>query len=150
MGSVDTPTAAQGLEQTLSRSLISAHLITGTPESAEEAVLRGIDQWNPDDEPEEKLILRIMEAAFLRAVPAPSESTANDSYFKDELKAVLRLEPRLRVCFVLRDLVGLPSQVCAQLLGLLPDEIDEYNVSAMRELALQTELRKPEQPARHS
>ena len=156
MGSADAPSAAQGLKQVLCRALIAAHLITGSLERGEKAVLIGIDRWNPHEEPEERLLLRIVEAAAsLHAAPGPNRPILNDSYLSDELRAVLSLEPRHRACFVLRNPVGLPSQVCARLLRLVPNQIAEYNASAARDLALfspelRMVFRKPEQPSRHS
>jgi hypothetical protein len=156
MDSLDAPSATQTLEPVLCRALIAPHLITGDLESAEEVVLRGIDLWNPDDEPEEQLVLKTIEAAVgLHARTELNESTVNDSYLGNELKLVLRLEPRLRACFVLRNLVGLSPEACARLLGLRQREIDEYDAVALRRLALfgpalQTELHQQERPPQHS
>jgi DNA-directed RNA polymerase specialized sigma24 family protein len=135
MDSAKALKGAQDLTQFLSRALVTAHLLTGNLEHAEQAVLKAIDRWNPDEEREEQLFFYVIDAAGqAHTPPEPREPVGNDLYLPDELKAVLRLEPALRRCFVLRNLVGLPSRVCAQLLRLLPSEVDEYSVSAVQRL----------------
>jgi DNA-directed RNA polymerase specialized sigma24 family protein len=137
MDSVETPNAAQDLKQVLGRVLLAAHLITGSLEHAEQAVLKAVEQWIPHEESEDKFLsIVIHEAAGMDASPEPREPIMPGHCLSEELKAVLRLEPLLRSCFVLRNLVGLPSRDCARLLRLLPGEIDEYNVCALRRLAL--------------
>lgn len=156
MDSPHRPSNARDLDQFLSRALVAAHLMNGTLEHAEQAVLEGIDRWNPDKEPEDQLILHVVEAAaHADTPPEPNEPIVDDPYLPDELKAVLRLDQRRRSCFVLRNLIGLPSSDCARLLRLPLNEIDEYNVSAIQCLALSSkrlprEACKPEGSVQHS
>ena len=137
MDNTKTPSTAQDLKQVLGRALVIAHLITGDPAHAEQAVLKAIDRWNPDEDPEEQLVRNVIDAAAqMDPSSATPEPVADELCLPDELKVVLRLDPRLRTCFVVRNLAGMPSRVCARLLRLLPEEVDECNVSALRRLAL--------------
>jgi hypothetical protein len=136
-GHAETPNAAQDLNQVLGRALVAAYLVTGNLTHAEQAVLKAIEQWNPDERLGDDFLDTVLhEAAWIDASPELPDRILPWHCLPDELKAVLRLEPPLRGCFVLRNLVGLPSRDCARLLRMLPQEIDQYNVSALRRLAL--------------
>ena len=96
----------------IERGFLTAHLLTGSIQQAEDATLKGLDSWNPDEEPEEALFQNVLDAAARAQIQANRpDSEASGSNLPNELKAVLRLSPELRRCFVLRVLVGLPSQV---------------------------------------
>lgn len=134
MNSSDTTIAPADLAPVLSRVLLAAYLITGDIEHAEQAVLKAIEGWHPGEESEERLVLHAIEAAArtnMTREPQPSEP---DPRMADELKAVLNLGKQLRTCFVLRQLVGLPSRDCARLTGLIPAEFDECNITALQGL----------------
>jgi len=134
-----TPQAGQGIVHLIERALLAAHLLTGSLQQAEEATLEAIDSWNPSDEPEEALFQNVLDAAAREQVdPNPNKPDSSGSYLPNELKAVLRLAPQLRRCFVLRILVGLPTEVCARLLCLHSDLVDRYTCDALRCLALGT------------
>lgn len=129
----DTLSAPRELPQVFGRAVVAAHLISGNPEFAEQAVVRAVERWNPDEWSEDQFLGAVMhEVVGFETLPEPFAA----DYLPDELKAVLRLEPLLRSCFVLRNFAGLPSRVCARLLQLPPDEIDNCNISALRRLAL--------------
>jgi DNA-directed RNA polymerase specialized sigma24 family protein len=130
-----SPDARQSIDRVLSRALVTIYLFTGNIERAEQAVLRGIESWNPDVEPEEALLQRVIAAAArLSGTNEQSDGRHSRLNLPGELQAVLSLAPPLRGCFVLRSLAGLPSQACAQLLGLLPDQVDEYTAAAFQGL----------------
>jgi DNA-directed RNA polymerase specialized sigma24 family protein len=117
----------------IERAFLTAHLLTGSIQQAEDATLKGLDSWNPDEEPGEALFQNVLDAAARTQIqPNRPDSEASGSYLPNELKAVLRLSPQLRRCFVLRVLVGLPSQMCARLLGLHSDEVDEFTCAALQ------------------
>ena len=125
----------QAVEDIVSRAFITAHLLTGNTEQAESATMEAIGSWKPDDE-NESVLLQITSNAAARApikLP-PSNSSEQDeaeSYLPVELRRVLRLASTPRRCFVLRVLVGLPPQVCAQLLHLGIHRIDQYSYAAL-------------------
>ena len=131
-----TPQAGQGIARLLDRALLTAHLLTGSLQQAEEATLEAIDSWKPGDEPEEVLFQHVLDAAARAHVePNPNHPDSFGSYLPNELKAVLRLAPQLRRCFVLRVLAGLPADVCGRLLCLHSDLVDRYTTDALQYLA---------------
>ena len=126
-----TPKTGQGILRLLDRALLTAHLLTGSLQQAEKAALDAVDSWNPGEEPEEVLFQNVLDAA----ARAPSNPDSSSSHLPDELKAVLRLTPQLRRCFVLRILAGLPEQACARLLCLHSDLVETYTCDALQCLA---------------
>ena len=126
-----TSKTGQGILRLLDRALLTAHLLTGSLQQAEKAALDAVDSWNPGEEPEEVLFQNVLDAA----ARAPSNPDSSSSHLPDELKAVLRLAPQLRRCFVLRILAGLPAQACARLLCLHPDVVERYTCDALQCLA---------------
>jgi hypothetical protein len=129
------PQAGQGIARFLDRALLTAHLLTGSLQQAEEATLEAIDSWKPDKEPEEVLFQNVLEAAAQAQAEAySSNQDSSASYLPHELQAILRLAPQLRRCFVLRILVGLPAEVCGRLLGLHSEQVDEYTCAGLQSL----------------
>jgi DNA-directed RNA polymerase specialized sigma24 family protein len=122
----------------IDRAFLAAHLLTANIQRAEDAAMAAIALWNPDDESEEALFRRILEAAAHAQVqqspPGLNNPDESGSYLPKELKAVLELAPQLRRCFVLRILAGLNSEVCARLLGLQSDRVEEYTRAALQSL----------------
>jgi DNA-directed RNA polymerase specialized sigma24 family protein len=130
------PKAGQGVLRLLDRALLTAHLLTGSFQQAEEATLGAIGSWRPDEEPEEVLFQNVLDAATRAQVePSANNPDRSASYLPNELKAVLGLPPQLRSCFVLRILAGLPAQACARLLSLHSDVVDRYTCDAVQCLA---------------
>jgi DNA-directed RNA polymerase specialized sigma24 family protein len=131
-----TPEARQGILRQLDRALLTAHLLTGSLQQAEEATRDAIDSWNADEEPEEVLFQHVLNSAARAQVePNPASLDSSTSYLPDELKAVLRLAPQLRRCFVLCILEGLTAKACARLLCLQSDMVERYTCDALQCLA---------------
>ena len=130
------PKAGQSILRLLDRALLTAHLLTGNLQQAEAVTLDAIDSWRPGEEAEEVLFQNVFDAAA-RAHVEPDSNNQNStiSYLPKELKAVLRLAPLLRRCFVLRILAGLPAQACARLLSLQSDMVEQYTCDALQCLA---------------
>ena len=130
------PKAGQSIPHLLDRALLTAHLLTGNLQQAEEVTLDAIDSWRPDEEAEQVLFRNVLDAAA-RAQARPNSNNLDpaSSYLPNELKAVLRLAPQLRRCFVLRVLAGLPAQACARSLSLHSDMVDRYTCDAVQCLA---------------
>jgi DNA-directed RNA polymerase specialized sigma24 family protein len=125
--------ARPAIARLLERAFLTAHLLTGSIQQAEDATLKGLDFWNPDEEPGEALFQNVLDAAARAQIqPSRPDSDASGSNLPNELKAVLRLSSQLRRCFVLRVLVGLPSQECGRLLGLDSDRVDEDTCAALQ------------------
>ena len=120
----------------VARSFRTAYLLTNSAEEAESAVLAGIESWNPDGESDEALFHKVMcAAAHRRHQWEPPVRTEARLRLPEELRAVPTLAPPIRRCFVLRNLAGMSAQVCARLLDLLPNQVDEFTGAAHRCLA---------------
>jgi hypothetical protein len=129
-----TPHAAPAVMPVIDRALLTAQLLTGSLEQAEKAVLEAIDWWNPSEEPE-VLFHRVVEAAARQSQEVPASSEASRLHLPNELKAVLRLAPQPRNCFVLRILLGLGTQGCARLLRSNSKQVEDYTRAALQGLA---------------
>ena len=82
------------------------------------------------------LFQNVLDAAARAQVePSTDNPDPSASYLPNELKAVLRLAPQLRRCFVLRILAGLPAKACARLLCLHSEMVEQYTCDALRCLA---------------
>ena len=133
----------------VARSFRTAYLLTNSATEAESAVLAGIESWNPNDEPDGALFHKVMAAALRRHSPwEPPVRAKAAMWLPEELRAVLTLAPPVRRCFVLRNLAGVPAKVCAQLLGMSPNQVDEYVGAAQRCLAAMAANKSPAGAAR--
>jgi len=122
----------------LRTAFLTAILLTGSVRQAETAVLEGIRSLNIDAASEEE-ILRTSAAAALHARQRyrrrPGETAQSSSLVPGELRRVLQLPSNLRHCFVLRFLIAMPREFCAQLLGLDASALDRDTWMAARALA---------------
>jgi hypothetical protein len=106
-------------------------LLTGTINTAEEAVMRGIDAGE-DLSPRALLIEAVRSAVRL---PMESQNRHCEvEYLPPELQRLFMLQPLPRRCFVLRLLVGLSSEFCADLLDISVCEFEEALQAAFIEL----------------
>jgi DNA-directed RNA polymerase specialized sigma24 family protein len=121
-------------EDAVTRSFVTAYLLTADARRTEDAVSEAIDLFDPQADSEEGLI-RIAIAAALQEVPLQLGPTQPQLRLPAELRAVLRLANDVRQCFVLRVLVGLSEQSSGCLLGLDVRRVREYVCAAVRQLA---------------
>jgi hypothetical protein len=127
------------LEKATSRAWHVALIITGSPSRAERAVTEAIDLWDLNPEFEEKLWLFAV-AASLRSekdngVVELPELEGALRLLPVELGSILYNSPIARKCFVLRFLVGLAEEVCAAVLALTRQQVNEYTCMLLRDLA---------------
>jgi hypothetical protein len=120
-------------ERTLTRAFNAAHLLTASILQAEAAVLKAIDRFDPSRDTDETLFGYALRSAVQSQPGHQPESTGQP--LPKELQAVLNLARELRYCFVLRVLIGMSKQACAQLLGVNVQKVDECTCTAMRLLA---------------
>ena len=122
----------------LSRSFLTARLLTGNIAQAETAVMEAISLCNPEQENAEEFYRITLRAALqmhmIAAAAESHEECCTDSQLPIELRRVLELSPELRRSFVLRILAGLPAHVCAQILHLEIRQLNQYCREAMRTL----------------
>jgi len=121
----------------LGGTFIAALLLTGSAEGAEAAVLEGIRVMEQDGCEGEAFLQGTMAASIAsnNRLPAFGEQEHAASLLPAELHRVLRLSGDFRRCFVLRVLVGLSREDCAQLLETEMHRIDELVCASMRALA---------------
>ena len=120
----------RAVENPIGRAFLMAHLLTGNIEQAERSTMEAIDSWDPGDETEATLLLKVLDAAARAEIKyAPGEP---GYHLPGELQAVLRLEPQARRCFVLRVLAGLPLEACARLLHLDSRRLERYTCAAFQ------------------
>jgi DNA-directed RNA polymerase specialized sigma24 family protein len=133
-----TAVAPQDLHDMVSKAFLTALLLTGSAERAEAAILEGNAARDLDSTPNEGLFRGAVNAAielYSETSEQPPEDLEHASCMLPfELRRVLHLPPALRHCFVLRFLVGLPREVCAQLLHLEIHQVDERARTAVLEL----------------
>ena len=125
-----------------SRSFLAAHLLTGSSQRAETAVMTAISVWNPLEEDEDELFMVTLRTAARREMKASRvklhEEATSCLCLPIELRRVLKLSPRQRRCFVLRVLIGLPAAVCAQILIMDVLHLERYSRQAIKSLIVLT------------
>jgi hypothetical protein len=120
----------------LSRSFLTAHLLTGNATQAEVAVMQAIDLWNPGEEVPGVLCLRSLRAAAEMMSPHSSCQDQNgdgESYLPNELREFLKFPRVLRGPLVLRFLTGVSARVSAEMLHLDDTEVPEFSGLAIRD-----------------
>jgi hypothetical protein len=126
-------------DYTFHGAFLIAHLLTGSVEQAESAMLDAIDRWDSDDG-EAALFRQVLDTAVQRpigyALLTFNSTTSPGALLPAELQVVLRLSPHLRQSFVLRILVGLSREACAGMLHVSCARVDEFTCAALRCLAL--------------
>jgi len=120
----------RAFEDPIGRAFLMAHLLTGNIEQAERATMEAIDLWNPGDDTEATLLLKVLDAAARAEIKYAPGRPGYD--LPGELQAVFRLEPQPRRCFVLRVLAGLPLEACARLLHLDSRRLERYTCAAFQ------------------
>jgi hypothetical protein len=122
------------LSEGVCSALRAALLLTGNTASAERVALQAISSLNPQNVTAEALLDRTIEIS-IRA--GRNSDTAGNNLGLDwpdlpiELRHVLAMKARLRHCFVLRVLLGLPEEMCAGLLQLNRGQVAARACAAM-------------------
>ena len=110
-----------------------ALLLAGATKTAELAVLDGIDAC-------ENISLRSLLIETVRStIRRRAESLAvldGINLLPPELRRLLGLRPIFRDCFVLRILVGLSPEVCAEILDVSNTEFEDAVCAALNQLPL--------------
>jgi hypothetical protein len=124
------------IDNCLSRIFVAAYLLTGSARQAETAVSESIQQLDINATRGGWLSWKAVAAAIVRddaeAGQAPEQPPVP---LPVELLRVVRLSPRLRLCYVLRVLMAMPRQYCASLLRIDAEQVDTDSCLAAQELA---------------
>jgi len=119
-----------------SRMFVTAYLLTGSAKQAEAVLSASIPKLNAKATRDGSLSWKAIAPAILRGDPdlePPRDETPEP--LPVELQRVLRLSRRLRQCFVLRVLMAMPRQYCAELLRIDAEQVDANCRLAAEELA---------------
>ena len=111
----------------------TALLLAGNTKTAETAVLYGIDACG--DLSHRGLLIEAVRSTIRRRTKSAAATDALD-LLPPELRRLYMLQPLSRDCFVLRILVGLSSEVCAELLDIAITEFEDAVCAALNQLPL--------------
>ena len=117
----------------LNMAFRTALLLTGDTRTAEAAVVHGIGA--SEDLSPGGLLIEAVRSAVRRRTKlwvAPYEV----EYLPTELRRLFMLQPLPRHCFVLRVLVGLSPEVCAELLEISVIEFEDSVYEALTQLPI--------------
>ena len=117
----------------------AAFLLSGDATQAEDAVADAILSTDTDEFETEAFMTRVLSLLIQRSRNSSKRSIRKTSEISvtlpAELQNVLSLPLRLRHCFVLRVLIGLPRETCHQMLQVNDDELEKSVSSAVVQLA---------------
>ena len=111
----------------------TALLLTGNTKTAEAAVMDGIGAC--EDLSGCGLLIEAVRSTIRRRTKSAAATDALD-LLPPELRRLYMLQPLSRDCFVLRILVGLSSEVCAELLDIAITEFEDAVCAALNQLPL--------------
>ena len=118
-------------QHALTQAIVTAYLITGSARQSEAVVTRAIAGWDP-----EKGVRSLLELAAVLALKY-KRGEGDEWSLPAELQNIARLPRNVRRVFVLRVLLGLPPDVCANILDLSLDRVDRQTCAAL--VALNTQ-----------
>lgn len=124
------------IDQCPSRMFVTAYLLTGSAKQAEAVLSESISQLNIKATRDGRLSWKAIAGAILRGdqdLEPPHDEMPEP--LPIELLRVVRLSRRLRQCFVLRVLMAMPRQYCAELLRIEAGQVDANCGLAAIELA---------------
>ena len=111
----------------------TALLLAGATRVAELAVLDGIDAR--ENISLRSLLIETVQSTIRRRAESPA-GLDGINLLPPELRRVLGLQPIFRDCFVLRILVQLPPEKCAELLNISITEYEDALCGALNQLPL--------------
>jgi len=117
----------------------TALLLAGATQTAELAVLDGIDASNNISH--SSLLIETVRSTIRRRTDSPAVFDGIN-LLPPELRRLLGLNPTFRDCFVLRILVQLPPEVCAELLKISITECEAALCGALNQFPLLPPLLK--------
>jgi DNA-directed RNA polymerase specialized sigma24 family protein len=111
----------------------TALLLAGATKTAELAVLDGIDAC--ENISDRSLLIETVRSTIRRRTESP-DVPDGINLLPPELRRLLGLQPKSRDCFVLRILVQLSPEVCAEVLELSITEYQDALYGALNQLSL--------------
>ena len=111
----------------------TALLLGGATKTAELSVLDGIDAC--ENISHRSLLIETVRSTIRRRAESPAVLDGVN-LLPSELRRLLGLQPIFRDCFVLRTLVQLPPELCAELLNISITEYEDALWGALNQLPL--------------
>jgi hypothetical protein len=108
----------------------TALLLTGATQTAEQAVLEGIDAC--ENISHHSLLIETVRSTIRRQTESPAVPDGIN-LLPSEIRRLFGLRPMSRDCFVLRILVQLPPKVCAELLNISISEYEDARYEALNQ-----------------
>jgi len=121
-------------------ALRTALLLAGATKTAELAVLDGIDAC--ENISDRSLLIETVRSTIRRRTESP-DVPDGINLLPPELRRLFGLQPKSRDCFVLRILVQLSPEVCAELLELSITEYQDALYGALNQLSLLSAFEVP-------
>jgi hypothetical protein len=125
----------------------TALLLAGATKTAELAVLDGIDAC--ENISHRSLLIETVRSTIRRRAESPAALDAINM-LPPELRRLLGLQPIFRDCIVLRILVQLPPEACADLLNISITEHEDALCGALNQLPLVSCLKAARDAQRQS
>jgi hypothetical protein len=125
--------AMDTIPSALDMAFRTALLLAGTTKDAEEAVMDGIGAC--EDLSHRGLLIEAVRSILRRRTKSAHDLDALE-LLPSELRRLFMLQPLSRDCFVLRILVGLSPEACAELLNISITEFEDTVCAALNRLSL--------------
>ena len=125
--------AMDTMPSALDMAFRTALLLTGDTRTAEAAVMHGMGAC--EDLSPRGLMMEAVRSAVRRRTKS-SDGPCEVECLAPELRRLFMLQPLARHCFVLRVLVGLSPEVCAELLEVSVSEFEDAVCGALTRLPL--------------
>ena len=125
--------AMETIPSALDMAFRAALLLAGNTKTAEASVMDGICAC--EDLSHRGLVIEAVRSTLRRRTKSADASDALE-LLPPELRRLFMLQPLSRDCFVLRILVGLSPEVCAELLDVSITELEDAVCAALNQLPL--------------
>ena len=125
--------AMDAMSGALNMAFRTALILTGAMKTAEAAVMQGIGEC--EDLSPRGLMIEAVRSAVRRRTKS-SDGPYEVECLPTELRRLFMLQPLLRHCFVLRVLVSLSPEVCAELLDISVIEFEDAVYEALTQLPI--------------
>lgn len=138
------PMSSDQMAGIIHRAFLTAYLLVGNFNQAEEATIQGINLWDAASGKEalfDKVLTVAVEMLMASSTADSGEAIAGlDFCLQPEFANVLNLPQSPRSCYVLRVLAGIPAESCGRLLALQPAVVNKLAVIAITALSSSQKL----------
>ena len=129
------PTLVSAISEALEDAFRAAFLLTGSADSAENAVLNGIASLESTDDIEKALLAKTVAYVLRQRAEFPNGLEDALMLLPHELQRLVLLSPVSRDCFLVRMLFGVPVAGCVAILKLTVENFEETLRDAFEQLS---------------